>query len=938
MKFGQCALVPVGLLLVLLTLAAPLRAQEPFVLPEGLEGLQFGERATGKFPEFDTVIKDMTAMPGLMTLYRNKPDDPTKDQTKLLALIPKPLLNQDLLLATSISRGEMSGFQWSDYLIRLQMVGRKVMISVPDTRFVETPGKPVTDAVLRTYTPAFLAALPIVAMNPQGEPLVDLSALVMGRSVGMPLPMGLETRKDLSSYNKVKVFPENILIDVNVAATNRFGAGQTVGVSYAFRRLPELKGYTSRMADERVGYFTTVQQDWNAKYTDRENLVRFINRWDMKKKDPSLDVSPPEKPIVYIIEKTVPLQWRRYVAEGIREWNKAFEQVGIVDAILVQQQTDDNEFAEVDPEDARYNFIRWVVTGSPFAMGPSRADPRTGQILDADIIFDDSMVRYFMQEFEVFGPGAVSAIVGPELPKFLMENPAFIPAGMTFEAVKAAAEGSELLREADSAEKSIPTNTGRGRVGMNSPCTACTYAAGLRHQLALLNLAVISTATGKKIPERVIGEAIRETVAHEVGHTVGLRHNFKASSWLTVDEIKRRRDTTDEATTASVMDYNPLLFFPGDDPEKVKHFISPVIGPYDFWVIEYGYKVPGKDDGDEKQMLSKIASRCTTRDLAYATDEDAMGLSSPDPLVNRFDMTDDPIGWARQRIALCDQLMKNLKTWAVQKDEPNYYLRQVFATILFEKTINFHYVSRVVGGQYFNRNRAGDPDARPALVLLDPKMQRDSMAVLSETLFNDSFFSVESDLLNDLGPSRWWDWASTPSFRIDYPIHQAILNLQAFGLFNLCAPQVLQRVYDAEMKSKADDKFTAAELISGTRGIIWGELNFPGGAKFTDAKPMLSSVRRNLQRQHLQYLLAIVDSKPGELVSPDLQSMVAFSLRELSDQMGAMLDKAKSQNNGKLDFATRAHLTECKSKIDRVLNAPHINLPPQPARMIVIGG
>jgi hypothetical protein len=754
----------------------------------------------------------------------------------------------------------------------------------------------------------------------------------------MPLPPGFDARKDLSSYSKVKVFPENILIDVDLATTNRYGAGQTVGVSYAFRKLPELKGYSPRIADERVGYFTTVQQDWNAKYTDRENMVRFINRWDIKKKDPGLEMSPPDKPIVFIIEKTVPLQWRRYVAEGIREWNKAFEQVGIVDAVVVQQQTDDNEFAQIDPEDARYNFLRWVVTGSPFAMGPSRADPRTGQILDADIIFDDSMVRYFVQDLDVFGPGAVSAIMGPEVPKFMADNPSFIPAGVKLQDVQKAAEGSEMLRDLDAAATAGPTNLGRGRTGMNSPCTACTYAAGLRHQLAVMHLAFLGSASGKKIPERVIGEAIREVVAHEVGHTLGLRHNFKASSWLSVDEVRRRRDSGDEAISASVMDYNPLLFFPGDDPEKIKHFITPAIGPYDYWVIEYGYKIAAKDDGEEPQMLAKIASRGTQKELAYATDEDTMGLSSPDPMVNRFDMSDDPVGWARQRIALCDQLMKDLKTWAVKKDEPNYYLRPIFGTILFEKTINLQYVSRVPGGQYFNRNRAGDPQARSALVLLDPKMQRDSLNVLSETLFNDNFFTIESDLLNDLGPSRWWDWASTPSFRIDYPIHQMILNMQSFALFNLCAPQVLQRVYDSELKSKAEDKFTAAELVTGVRSIIWGSLGAPAGAQFTDAKPMLSSVRRNLQRQHLQYMLAIVDSKPGELVSPDLQSLVAFSVRELSDQMGAMLDQTRSQNNGKIDFATRAHLTECKSKIDRVLNAPHINLPPQPARMIVIGG
>src|SRR5206468_1452931 len=92
----------------------------------------------------------------------------------------------------------------------------------------------------------------------------------------------------------------------------------------------------------------------------------YVNRWDLKKKDPTLELSPPEKPIVFVIEKTVPLQWRKYVAEGIAEWNKAYEKLGIVGAIVVQQQTEDNEFANVDPEDARYNFIPLRMTRDQF--------------------------------------------------------------------------------------------------------------------------------------------------------------------------------------------------------------------------------------------------------------------------------------------------------------------------------------------------------------------------------------------------------------------------------------------------------------------------------------------------------------------------------------------------------------------------------------------
>jgi len=571
-----------------------------------------------KWPDFQGVIKDMDAIPspgpgsgpGIVTLYRYKADDPTKDQTKLLCEVPKSLLKQDLLLVSSFSRGSQAGMPGMGDLIRFEMLGRQIVIVAPDTRFVQTPGQTATDVINRTYNGEYLASMPIVTMSPGGNPVVDLGPTLMS-GMGMNIPAGI--RRELSQFTKIKSFQENVLIDVDLVVAGRGGSSQSTGITYDIRRLPDAKAYTPRLADERIGYFDTVRQDWNIKHNQRENVVRYIDRWDVKKKDPSLDVSPPEKPIVFIIEKTVPLQWRRYVAEGIAEWNKAFEKIGISGAIVVQQQTDDNEYANFDPEDARYNFIRWIVTGRAFAMGPHHSDPRTGQILDADIVFDDSMLRYNFNEFEMFGPKAMSAMLGPEYSRFLIENPAFIPMGHTIDEVQAtlATPGSDLF--GDSPADNITPTLRAHHMGSRYSQPCCEYASGMKQELNMASLAM--AAAGMKLPEPFIGEVIREIVAHEVGHTLGLRHNFKASAWLSLDEVKRRRDTTDEALVASVMDYAPTLFFPGDDFSKVRHFITPTIGPYDYLAIEYGYKVPGKDDGDEKTMINKIASMGTKPEL-----------------------------------------------------------------------------------------------------------------------------------------------------------------------------------------------------------------------------------------------------------------------------------------------------------------------------------
>gem|GEM_PF-2220386 len=430
--------------------------------------------------------------------------------------------------------------------------------------------------------------------------------------------------------------------------------------------------------------------------------------------------------------------------------------------------------------------------------------------------------------------------------------------------------------------------------------------------LRLMHAAAAATPE-RKIPDRLLGEIIRNVVSHEVGHTLGLRHNFKASTQFTPDEIKQKRDNTDEPSYASVMDYDALLMFPGDKLESLKHIVSPTIGAYDYWAIDYGYN-------EDDSKLSEIASRTNEPGLDYATDEDVMGLSSPDPKANRWDMSSDPLAWATAQSALADELLTNYEAWAAKPDEPSYYLRNAFVTLISQKTRYISYAARVVGGQEFNRNRASDAGATAPLTLLDPKQQRDALDYLEKTVFKDDFLAVDADKFNKFAPSRHWDNEfGMPSARIDFPVHQVVLSLQSSSLMWLTNPVVLQRVYDAEMKTKADDKFTAAELIKRVRDIVWGDLKV-GDGNYTDAKPMLSSVRRNLQKQYLSNMISMAKAQPGAAMSADLHSMVRYTLRDLSKQIGQTL------KSDKLDLATTAHLTEAQVQIDQALEGKEVSV------------
>ena len=167
-------------------------------------------------------------------------------------------------------------------------------------------------------------------------------------------------------------------------------------------------GYQPRLADDRVGYFLTAVKDFSSK-SDRDQFVRYINRWDLQKADSSLDPSPPKRQIEFYIEKTVPFKYRKAIYDGIYEWNKAFEKAGFANAIVVKQQDDKDD---KDPEDIRYNFFRWITSNAGFAMGPSRVNPYTGQILDADIIFDADFLQFWKQEYENFTPESIANLTG----------------------------------------------------------------------------------------------------------------------------------------------------------------------------------------------------------------------------------------------------------------------------------------------------------------------------------------------------------------------------------------------------------------------------------------------------------------------------------------------------------------------------------------------
>lgn len=959
------------------------------------------------FPPFEEVTKGMKSDAGLFTLWSYPADAVDKDQERLLAQIPARLLGEQFMLSTSVAGGGyFTAFPLDQRVVKWEMQGKQLVLVEPQTRYITEGSKDVADAVRRTYPEQIRVAVPILTKSGSGDPVIDLGPLLKSNfadigwmvnpmpTFGFGGPPGANINLALSKWSKRKTFELNVELGVElaVAQMNPPGSFTKLMVHYSFWSLPKTD-YQPREADDRVGYFLTANQDWGRSVDSRDLFNRYIDRWHLQKRDPSLSLSEPKQPIIYYIEKTVPVRFRRAVRDGILEWNRAYEKVGIAGAIEVRQQTDDNEYRNLDPEDMRYSFFRWIVTGGGFAMGPHRSNPFTGQIYDADIVFDDSMVRFYQQDYETqLVPSALVALKfsDPASRAFLAQNPDYGRPVREWERAILGKDPKEpLIREA-----------ARQRLAKRGYCN-CDYSEMMKHQLAL-GQAMLCDQPPEKL-DQYLYDVVKEVVMHEVGHTLGLRHNFIASTVYTLQEIESRRKTG-EPTTGSVMDYNPALFFTLN--ASVGHYLTPTIGPYDYWAIEYGYRpyepgksidgakpdaktnpqpetkspepkpqaqvapaVPGKvaaglDDvpaeireklppeilemlkkggagvspmaggapgapgasagaamniptppAGESEMLCQIAGRSAEPLLAYATDEDTFG--GPDPRVNRFDCGADPIDWARTRIELVDKRLANIMDWAVKDKESWYHLRQAYQRLVFERVSAIDFAGRYIGGQYFNRAHKGDANAAPPLKLIEPDRQRAAMKFLEDTVFSDKFFATSADVLNHLVPPRWWHDGMVVDYNVDYPVHDYIAIMQWWNLVDRLSPATLRRIHDAELKSTSADRFTVAEYLQRIQKSCWADVTDTArakGSQWTDAGPFVSDVRRSLQREYLGLVEPLVRRSPGTLLSPDLQAMLRYSLQTLAEQMGEVM------KDGALDFASRAHLSACKQRIDRMLS------------------
>lgn len=834
-----------------------------------------------KEKDIDETVKDFEKLDGLFTLYRKR--ESNRD-TIYLELREDQLDRLFLLQATAAtgnSREVVSGTPINDLVLKFSQIDERIMLVRPNLGFRAEPGTPTARALERSFADSYLEAFKIEARQESRKSLlINVSDLFRGDIAqinammaggGGPLAAllggggGFSPDRDKTFIVAMKAFPENIFVQTSYSY-NKAGSAMSLAdllgggsvqadprnvvfrVNYNVSMLPD-SGYVPRRFDARVGYFTEDYQDFS-KPAQFDNKVRNILRWRLEKKDPNATLSEPRKPIVFWLDNAIPVEYRDAVKEGILLWNRAFEQAGFKNAVVVQQMPDD---ADWDPSDMRYNVVRWVLSpADAYAVAWFRSNPVTGEILNASILVDANMVRFTQRELD--------AIVEP--------NALFTPP-------KTASQHIHDPRR-------------------------CSLQHEIQHQAAFGKLALEMVA-GNVDAKEFMHSFIRHVVCHEMGHILGLRHNFVSSTQLTFEQMGDAKRVREKGTAASVMEYTPFnlaaLKKPGVD------YWPAGVGDYDVWAIQYGYMdTRARKPEDEVETLKRIAALCNKNGHAYQSDETA---DSIDPRITRFDLAANPLDYWAKMLDVTRYMGKTIGQRLPRHGESFWNLTRDFNSIISMMGRAASQCTRFIGASHLNANFKGDPGQKPPIVPANAADQKRALDLLNQFVFSQDAFNFPKETYQNFGLNPNADLLeSVLSGTTDFPVLDQFSGIQIGALNTLYRPDVLRRVVNNEFKSPTP-QLRLTTLFDSVRASVWSEL---GSGSNTTA------LRRRLQRAHLDRLIAMVvnlnDASPAEA------KMLAW--HQLGILKGQIAQASKSKT---LDEYSKVHLAESAMRVQRALDA-----------------
>jgi hypothetical protein len=581
-----------------------------------------------------------------------------------------------------------------------------------------------------------------------------------------------------SKYYSVRSYPSNTDVIVDLAYDNPtpVNGGDNsitdaryirVRMQHTFLEMPENK-FKPRRDDPRIGYFGQIIDDKTSiKPTPYKDI---INRWYLARKDTLATLSEPVEPIVWWVENTTPLEYRQTIIDAGNRWNQAFEKAGFKNAIVMKMQPDTVDW---DAGDVRYNVIRWAASSTLNygAVGPSFANPRTGQILGADITIEWITGSYSPTIDELFS-----------------------------------ANGSQ--------------NKPNLNAYFHNDGSSCTLASELKNQFMMgVTLADVVNEDSKTMA-KIHQEFLYYLVLHEMGHTLGLNHNMKSSQMLKPSELHNTEITEKIGLIGSVMDYPAINI--SLDRTKQGNYYTTKPGPYDLWAIEYGYKE--FDIKNEESELNKILNRSTESSLAFGNDADDMRAPGKgiDPRVMVNDLSSDAIGNAEERFKLVNSIMPKLKSKYSKNGENYAELRARFGTLNNQRRSMFSVVSRYVGGVYVDRSYVGQNTTEKPFTPVSKAQQKRAIEILNKYAFAPDAFDADIPLYPYLQLQRrgfnFFSSTEDPKISTNY------LSMQTdAALEHILHPTTLQRISNTSLYGNS---YSVAEVMNDLiNGIFKADLS-----------------------------------------------------------------------------------------------------------------
>jgi Met-zincin/Domain of unknown function (DUF5117)/Domain of unknown function (DUF5118) len=834
---------------------------------------------TGLRP-FADIIKDAKQQTGLFTLW-------TKDDKVWIEIQPEQF-NQLYYLQSNLNRGVMgeSAASVSRTMLQANLVSFKKLtnsVQLIARNFAHrTPAtSPLSVAIAEGSSDSLLASIPVLsAPHPDRKSvLIEANVFLIGdipmlsASIDASLRAGYSLDRANSYFNESQALPQAVTFDVtahySVGRLPTFTPGPTpgpqarpvrgvpdarsffVGLLYTISKPPESL-MRPRAADGRIGHFNQTVLD----FSDGRNQPPqryIINRWRLEKSDPSAALSEPKKPITYWLDKNIPLEFRAALTAGILEWNKAFEKIGFKNAIRVEQQPDNAKWSTYDVNRAS---VRWVVDPSDnaIAFGPSRIDPRTGEILSADISISNGWATL------------PNRLAKAQLPRPTISN-------------------HNHNHDHNSVDQEL----------CSYDHVALEEASFGMDLLALREGALMSPAETEKLLQAIL----KDVATHETGHTLGLRHNFRASTIYSPAQISDPAFTRSNGLSGSVMDYN--AFNIALDKEPQGDYVMSTLGPYDYWAIEYAYKEISPSE--EAATLKAIAARSSEPTLAYATDEELQGdLDGMDPSVNQRDGAGEPLEFAKRRVQLSRELFERLQSRLLASGESYEILTRNFSAGVSQLAQAFSIAAKYVGGVVYVRDQVGS--SRAPFTPVNPALQRQALKLIADELFASNSFGLKADFVSRLSDNPLDRGFSPP---VDRSPASALLGLQTQVIDRLLSARVADRLLNSRAKlQNPEQMLTLGEVYGTLTKAIWND----GQGLAT-----VNTARRALQREHLRRLTAAI-LRPGTgSAQGDARALHRLTAKNL-------LAKATAAKAGaRMSLENQAYIEEIIDTLKAALNA-----------------